>query len=175
MFECPHRSILCPAQNCQFINNVEIVIIHSINCNFHLLYCAICKSMYNVSVLTHDWNVIKSQSTIDSGFKYYHNISQPNHSHKDAFLITNWYIETFESWAKINYDMFMSEALIKPPPTAMFTTRQILQRQNAFKDLSFSTYNNLYLCYFSFCISYCYWYILLCKYFFATQVDYFNY
>ena len=28
MFECPHRSILCPAQCCRFINNVETVIIH---------------------------------------------------------------------------------------------------------------------------------------------------
>ena len=60
MFECPHRSILCPAQSCQFINIVETVIIHSINCLFHLLYCAICKSLSNMSVLTHDCNVIKS-------------------------------------------------------------------------------------------------------------------
>ena len=64
MFECPHRSILCPAHGCQFINNVETVIIYSINCPFHLLYCAICKSLYNVSVLTHDCNVIKSQRLI---------------------------------------------------------------------------------------------------------------
>ena len=58
MFECPHRSILCPEPGCQFINNVETVIIHSINCPIHLLYCAICKSFYNMSVLTHDCNVI---------------------------------------------------------------------------------------------------------------------
>ena len=86
MFECSHRSILCPAQFCQFINNVETVIIHSINCPFHLLYCAICKSLYNVSVLTHDCNVIKSQCEIPSIFKCYHDISPPNHSHKDVFL-----------------------------------------------------------------------------------------
>ena len=66
MFECPYLSILCPAQGCQFINNVETVIIHSINCPFHLLLCAICKSFYNVSVLTHDCNVIKSQCKIYS-------------------------------------------------------------------------------------------------------------
>ena len=36
MFECPHWSILCPAQGCQFINNVMTVIIHSSNCLFHL-------------------------------------------------------------------------------------------------------------------------------------------
>ena len=66
MFECSHRSILCPALGCQFINNVETVIIHSINCPFHLLYCAICKSLYNVSVLIHDCNVIKSQRSIPS-------------------------------------------------------------------------------------------------------------
>ena len=120
------------------------LLIHSINCPFHLLYCAICKSLYNVSVLTHDCNVIKSQCTIPSVFKYYHNISLVNHSHKDVFLRTNSYIETFEDRAKINYDMFMSVALIKPPPTAFFTTRRILQRQNAVENLSSSTYNNLY-------------------------------
>ena len=51
MLECPHRSILCPALGCQFINNVEIVLIHSINCPVHLLYCELYKSSYNVSVL----------------------------------------------------------------------------------------------------------------------------
>ena len=127
-----------------FINNVETVIIHLINCPFHLLYCAICKSLYNVSVLTHDCNVIKSQCTIPSVFKYYHNISPPNHSQKDVFLRTNSYIKTFEDRAKINYDMLMSVALIQPPPTAFSTTRRILQRQNAVEDLSSFTYNNLY-------------------------------
>ena len=60
MFECPHRSILCSAQGCQFIYHVGIVIIHSINCPFHLLFCATCKSLYNVSVFTYDCNIIKS-------------------------------------------------------------------------------------------------------------------
>ena len=48
MFECLHRSILCPALGCLFINNVKTVIIHFINCHFHLLYCAFCKSLYYV-------------------------------------------------------------------------------------------------------------------------------
>ena len=144
MFEYPHQSILCPAQGCKFINNRETVFIHSINCPFHFLYCAICKSLYNVSVLTHDCNIIKSQCTISSVFKNYHNISPPNHSHKDVFLRTNSYIKTFEDRAKINYDMFISVELIKPPPTAFVTTRRFLQRQNAVEDLLFSTYNNLY-------------------------------
>ena len=69
MFEYPHRSILCPAQGCRFINNVETVIIYFINCPFHLLYCALCKSLYNVSVLTHDCSVIKYQRSIFSYFK----------------------------------------------------------------------------------------------------------
>ena len=72
MFECPHRSILCFEQGCRFINNVETVLIHFINCPFKLLYCAFCKLLYNVSVLTHDCNVIKSQRSIPSYFKYYH-------------------------------------------------------------------------------------------------------
>ena len=81
MFECPHRSILCTAQACQFINNVDPVIIHYINCPFQLLYCAICKSLYNVSVLTHDCNIIKFKRSIPSLLKYYHDNSLLNHSH----------------------------------------------------------------------------------------------
>ena len=92
MFKCFHRSILCPAQSCRFINNVETVIIHSINCPFYLLYCTFCKSLYNVSVLTNDCYVIISQSSIPSYFKYYHENSPPNHSHKDVYLRTNSYI-----------------------------------------------------------------------------------
>ena len=61
MFECLYRSILCPAYGCRFINNVETLGIHSINCPVYLLYFAFCKSLYNVPVLTHDCNVKKSQ------------------------------------------------------------------------------------------------------------------
>ena len=95
MFECLYRSILCPAQGCQFINAVETGIMHFINCSFHLLNCATCKSLYNVSMLTHDCNVLKSQRSIHSLFTYYKNNSPPNHSHKDVFLSTNSYNETF--------------------------------------------------------------------------------
>ena len=142
MFECPHRSILYPAQGCKFINKVETVFIHSINCPFHLLYCALCKSLYNVSGLTHDCNVIKSQRLIPWYFKYYHENPQPNHSHKDVFLRTNSYIETFENRGKINYDMFLSIALSQPPPTSVLT-RRILRRQNGVENLSsFNTNTN---------------------------------
>ena len=131
----PYQSILCPAQGCQFINNVETVIIHSINCPFSLLYCALCKSLYNVSVLTHDCNVIKSQRSIPSYFKYYNENPAPNHSHLDVFLISNSYIETFEDRGKCNYDMFLSVALSQPPPTSVLTQR-IVRRQNKVEDLS---------------------------------------
>ena len=146
MFECSHRSILCPAQGCRFINNLETVIIHSINCPFHLLYCALYISLYNVSVLTHDCNVIKSQRSIPSYFKYYQENPPPNHWHKDVFLRTNSYIETFEDRGKINYDMFLSEALSRPLPTSVLT-RRILQRQNGVEN--FSTLNtNTNKCHF---------------------------
>ena len=142
MFECSHKSILCPAQGCLFINNVETVIIHSINCLFHLLYCELCKSLYNVSVLTHYCNVIKSQRSIPSYIKYYHENPPPNHSHKNVFLRTNSYIKNFEDRSKINYDMFLSVALFKPPPTSVLT-RRILRRQNGVEDLSsFNTNSN---------------------------------
>ena len=135
MFECPHRSILCPAQGCRFIIKLKTVIIHSINCPFYLLYCSFCKSLYNVSVQTHDCNVIKSQRYSPSSFKYYHEYPPPNHSHKDVFLITNSYINTFKDRGKINVDMFLSVALSQRPPTSVFT-RQILRRQNEVEDLS---------------------------------------
>ena len=45
LFEYLHLSILFPEQGCNIINNVETVILHSINCPFHLLYCALCKSL----------------------------------------------------------------------------------------------------------------------------------
>ena len=135
MFDCPHQSILCPAQGCQFINNAETVIIHSINCPFHLLYCAICKSLYNVSVLIHDCKVIKSQRSIPSYFKYYHENSPKNHSNKDGCLRTNSYIKTCEDRGKINYDMFLSVSLFQPPPTSVLT-RRILRRQHGVEDLS---------------------------------------
>ena len=141
MFECPHRSILCFAQGCRFINNVETVIIHSINCFLHLLYCALCKSLYNVSVLIHDCNVIKSQLSTPSYFKYYHENLPPNHLHKDIFLRTNSYIETFEDRGNINYEMFLSVARSQPPPTSVLT-RRILRRQNGVKDLSLFTTNH---------------------------------
>ena len=73
-----------PAQCCKFINNMETVILYSINCPFHLLYCAFCKSLCNVSVLTHDCNVIKSQRSISPLFKYYHENPPANHFHKDV-------------------------------------------------------------------------------------------
>ena len=101
--------------------------------------------MYNVSVLTHDCNVIKSQRSIPSLFNYYHNNSPPYHSHKDLFLKNNSNIDTFEDRGKINNDMFISVALSQPPPTSV-STRRVLQRQNAVEDLSSitTTYNNIF-------------------------------
>ena len=64
MFEFLYRNILCPVQGCRFITNVETVIIYFINCIYHLLYYAFCKSLYNVSVVTHDCNVLKIKRSI---------------------------------------------------------------------------------------------------------------
>ena len=94
MFKCLYRSILCPAQGCKYFNDMETVIINSINGPFHLLYCAICKSLFNVSVLTYNCNVIKSQRTIHSVYKYCQYNLPPNHTHKDVILRTNYYIKT---------------------------------------------------------------------------------
>ena len=129
MFECFHRSILCPAQGCKFINYVDTVIFHSINCPFHLLYCALCKSLCNVSVLTHDCNVIKFQRSNPSFFKYYHENPPANDFHKDVFLRKHSYTETFEDRGKINYDMFIIVARSKPKPTSVFTKR-VFERQH---------------------------------------------
>ena len=91
-----------------------------------------------MSVLTHDCNVIKSQRSIRSLFKYYHENLPANHFHKDVFLRNHSYTETIEDRGKINYDMFMSLALSNPLHTSVLT-RRILQRQNAVEDLSVST------------------------------------
>ena len=146
MFECYYRSILCPAQGCKFINNVETVIIHSINWPFQLLYCAICKSLYNVSVLIHDCNVIKSQRSIFF-FKYYYENSPANYLHKDIFIRNNSYTETFEDSGKINFAMFMAVAISHPQFSSGFTNR-ILQRQNGVVDLSSPTTYNINWSYF---------------------------
>ena len=138
MFECIHRRILCPAQGCNFINNVDTVIIHLINCPFHLLCCAICKSLYNVSDLTHDCNIIKSQSSISSVFKYYHDNQPAYHSHKNIFLRNNSYTETFGDRCKINFAMFMCVAISHPPTTSVLTKR-IVRRQKGVVNLSSST------------------------------------
>ena len=61
-----------------------------------------------MSAFNHDSNVIKSQRTIPSGFKYYYNNSPLNYSNNDLFLRSNLYIVTFEDRGKISIDMFMS-------------------------------------------------------------------
>ena len=86
IFECIHRRILYPAQSCKFINKMETVILHSINYPFHLLNCAFCKSLCNVSVLSHDCNVIKSQRSIPFFFKYYHEKPSANHFYRNVFF-----------------------------------------------------------------------------------------
>ena len=86
MFECPHRRILCPAQSCSIINNVETVNIYSINCPFYLLYCAICILLYNISVLTHDCNIIKSQRSIPIFSNIITKIRQPIICNKIIFF-----------------------------------------------------------------------------------------
>ena len=48
-FKCPYQSILFPTLFLIF-NNVKTLIIYSITCTFYFMYCAICKSLYNVSV-----------------------------------------------------------------------------------------------------------------------------
>ena len=57
MFECPHQNILCPAQGCQFINNVDTVIIYLINCYFvirciaqYVHYCTMCQFILMIAM-----------------------------------------------------------------------------------------------------------------------------
>ena len=121
MFECRHQSILCSAQSYRFINNEKTVIIHLIDCFFYFLYCAVCRLLYNMSCLTHDCNLVTSQRSIPSYFKYYHKNSPPNHTDKDVFLRTNSNINTFEDRGKIDYYMFLSVPLSQPPHTSVLT------------------------------------------------------
>ena len=98
MFECPNRRILCPAKGCNFINNVETVIIYSISCPYNLLYCAICKLVYNVSVFTHDCNIIISQRLMF--FQILSRKFARQIIHIKIFNRNNSYTETFEDRVK---------------------------------------------------------------------------
>ena len=60
IYECRHRNIQCTAQFCKFINKLETVTNHSIECPFYLIYCAKCKTLSNVFVLKHDCKVIQA-------------------------------------------------------------------------------------------------------------------
>ena len=57
IFEYLHRNILRSA-TCNVINNVHTVIFYFINCRFYLIYFTLCESLCNVSVSTHNCNVI---------------------------------------------------------------------------------------------------------------------
>ena len=122
MYECLHRNIQCPAPYCKFINKLETVINHSIECPFHLIYCAKCKTLSNVSVLKHDCKVIQAQRTIPSDIKYYHEDPPLNHLHGDVLLGIHSFNESFEDYYYNRYDSFMSVSHGLPSPTPLLST-----------------------------------------------------
>ena len=71
---------------------------HSIKCPFHLIYCAECKTLSNVSVLKHDCKVIQAQRIIPSDIKYYHENPPLNHTHGDVLLGIHSFNESFEDY-----------------------------------------------------------------------------
>ena len=129
MYECLHQNIQCSAPYCKFINKLETVINHSIKCPFHLIYCAECTTLLNVSVLKHNCKVIQTQRTICSDIKYYHENPPLNYSHGDVLLEIHSFNESFEDYYHTRYDLFMSVSHGLPSPTPLLS-RFILQRHN---------------------------------------------
>ena len=133
MYECLHRNIQCVAPYCKFINKLKTVINHFIKCPFHLIYCAECKALSNVSVLKHNCKVIQAQRTIPSDIKYYHENPPLNYSHKDILLGIHSINESFKDYYYNRYDLFMSVSHGLPSFTPSLSTsffNDILQRQN---------------------------------------------
>ena len=129
MYEFLHWNIQYPALYCQFINKLETVIFHSIKCPFHLIYCAECNTLSNVSVFKQDCKVIQAQHIIPSYIKYYDENPPHNYSHKDVLLGIHSLNESFEDYYKHRYDLFMF-VLHGLPSCIPLLSRGILQRQN---------------------------------------------
>ena len=110
MYECLNRNIMCPARYFKYINNIETVINHSIKCPFHLIYCDVCKTLFNVAVLKHDCKVIQAQGSIPSDIKYFYEKPPPNHSHGYVVLGPHSFNKSFEDRYQIHYDTFMTVA-----------------------------------------------------------------
>ena len=135
MYECLHRNMQCPAPYCKFIIKLETLINHSIKCPIHLIYCANCKTLSNVSVLKHDCKVIQAQITICSNIKYYHDNPPLNHSHGDVLLGIHLFNKSFKDYNQNQYDLFMSVSHGWPSPTSLLS-QSILQRQNKVRNNS---------------------------------------
>ena len=56
IFECSKRDIQCPARNCPCIGKPNEIIIHTINCPLHQIYCQNCNSHWPVTVFGHNCN-----------------------------------------------------------------------------------------------------------------------
>ena len=85
MFDCFNQHSLFPAQSIYFINNVKTY--YSVyQLLIQVLYCVISISLYDVYVIIHDCNVIKSERSIRHVFKYYSKNPRAIHSHIDIFL-----------------------------------------------------------------------------------------
>ena len=69
-----------------------------------MIYCGVCNTLSNVTVLTHDCKVINVQQTLRSQLKYFYEHLPPNHYHGDVFLGTYLFIESVEGCNKIRYD-----------------------------------------------------------------------
>ena len=129
MYECLHQNIQCPSPYCKFINKLETVINHSIKCPFHIIYCAKCKTLSNVSVLKHGCKVIQTQRTIPSDIKYYHENQPLNHSHGGVLIGIHSFNESFIDYYQNRYYLFMSVSHGLPSKTPLLS-RGILQSQN---------------------------------------------
>ena len=143
VYECKQRRIHCPADRCTFISRVETVIIHSVKCPFHIIYCGRCKSSYNDSVWNHQCEISKTKRLHISNWRlrFQERQSLTTHLHGDMVLIPHSFQKSYESHYKSRFDQFKSQArnstsAISLSSITPFSGRpiRILQRQHGVVD-----------------------------------------
>ena len=110
--ECKQWRIHCPANRCSFVSRVEHVIIHSVQCPFHIFYCGPCKISYNDLVWKHECHISKVIQVRYSKHKRSSRYRQspPTYLHGNVILTKHSYKNSFEFYNQTRPDKFISQA-----------------------------------------------------------------
>ena len=139
LYICKQRRIHSPADRCSFISRLDHVIIHSVQCPFHIIYCGRCKTSYNDSGWNHECKLFKPKQVYYSRQKvsFRHRQSPLTHLHGDVILNPHSFENSFESYNQTRFDKFKSQASNSTSPFILLAISPIsgrpmliLQRQN---------------------------------------------